>query len=97
MSEDTYESREDRRQRIIDRIIADRQALRGEKTPDPEPENQNTIFETPAGMSVDLNKIALDEIYNNEIEMPDAVSERKWRQIGFGTEGETMAPPPADE
>ena len=92
MSEETNESRGDRRQRIIDRIIADRQSKRGENTPKPELETQNTIIETPAGMIIDLNEINL-----NYIAMPDAVSERKWRQVGFGTEGETMVPPPADE
>ena len=85
MSEETNESRGDRRQRIIDRIIADRQALRGENAPSPE-------LETPAGITIDLNEINL-----NDIAMLDPVSERKWRQVGFGTEGETMVPPPADE
>ena len=80
MSEETNESRGDRRQRIIDRIIADRQAKRGENTPKPE-------LETVADMTADLN----------EIGMLDANSERKWRQVRFGTEGETMVPPPADE
>ena len=84
MSEDTYESREDRRQRIIDRIIADRQALRGKKFP----VAQKAIIEIPDGVSVEINF--------DEIAMADAVSERKWRQVDFGTEGETMTPP-ADE
>ena len=84
MSEETNESREDRRQRMIDRIIADRQALRGEKVPEPELEPN---LETLVDMTLDLN----------EIGMLDANSERKWRQIGFGSEGETMVPPPADE
>ena len=80
MREETNESREDLRQRIIDRIIADRQALRGKKVPEPN-------LETLVDMTLDLN----------EIGMLDANSERKWRQIGFGPEGETMVPPPADE
>lgn len=84
MSEESNESREDRRQRIIDRIIADRQALRGAKVPEPELEPN---LETLVDMTIDLN----------EIGMLDASSERKWRQIGFGSEGETTVSPPADE
>ena len=91
MSEETNKSRAARRQEIIDRIIADRKAKRGESTI--MPETQNTIIETPAGMTiVDLNEINL-----NEVAMPDAISERKWRQVGFGTEGETTVSQPTNE
>ena len=85
MSEETNESREDRLQKIIDRIIADRQVLRGKKFP----VAQKIITEIPDGMTVEINF--------DEIAMPDPASEREWRQVDFGTEGETMVPPPADE
>ena len=52
MSEETNESREDRRRKIVERIIADRQALRGEKVPEPE-------LETLVDMTIDLNEIGM--------------------------------------